>query len=82
MKGVLALAALVALVGCSAESKDEAKSYTYSYTFNGCATGEHTFSSLSDMCAALQNETLNKNCAQGMRQDRFQADCPGTFTPF
>lgn len=77
-----ALLGLGAAVSGCAEEKAESKTYKYEFTFNNCPTGSHSFSSLSDMCQALQNETLNQGCAQDMRRQYFEQQCPGTFTPF
>lgn len=59
---------------------------SYDYTFNGCPTGRQSFSGTAEevrknLCAALQDETRNKGCAQGMRKKHFASKCPGTFTP-
>jgi hypothetical protein len=55
--------------------------YTYSFTENGCETGEHSFGSKEEMCTALQNEDLNNTCAPGSREDYFKSQaCTGTFT--
>lgn len=50
---------------------------TYSYTLeaNGCSTETQTFSTLAEMCKALQNNTLNNNCALELREDFFAKNC-------
>lgn len=66
----------------SDESRRESQLYVYSFEYNGCKTGEHQFNSIEALCAGLQDEALNKGCAQGMREDEFNfKSCPGTFSP-
>ena len=54
-------------------------SYHYEFTFNGCDTGKHTFSSLEAMCAGLESASLNGGCALAARQQFFGDECTGTF---
>jgi hypothetical protein len=81
----LALAALFLLsasIGCGKTTE----TYEYGFTVNGvdggapgCDTGEQTFPSLVAMCAGLQSDSLNNNCALSARQDFFGKNCTGTF---
>lgn len=68
-------------VGIGKSKKKE--QYKYNLTYNGCSTGEHKFSSKDAMCDALQNNSLNNNCARDLREQHFRGECPGkTFTAF
>ncbi len=74
---VLFLSAFFLHLSCGFGNKDLKKNVppatdqtrSYSFTLSSCSTGEHDFSGddesliLSDFCAALRDETLNKNCA-------------------
>lgn len=46
-----------------------------------CETGAHEFKSKEELCAGLQSEELNQNCAQKLRKSIFQTMCPGSFQP-
>lgn len=56
---------------------------SYQLISNGCDTGKHQFAADSEAevrqayCQALQNETLNHGCAQELRRQRFNQQCPG-----
>lgn len=58
-------------------------SRTYEFSYNGCHTGKHSFNAntLSELknklCPALQNNTLNNNCAFSIRQEYFIENCYG-----
>lgn len=87
-KMVLLFVAVQALVACAKENKSESHRNSYELSENGCSTGAHEFSSGSDedtqrqICSALQDEELNKGCAQDLRRIQFEETCPGqTFTP-
>lgn len=73
---------LFSAFGCGVDSSTELKEYKYGFSYNDCHTGNHTFSSLSDLCHALQNEELNRYCAQDQRRSMFERECPGSYTPF
>jgi hypothetical protein len=85
----LGLAALLVLLGAGCgkstgtESAAETATTSYRYDFNdsGCDTGTHVFSTLTDVCAGLQNEALNHSCAVAERENAFYKywNCPGTF---
>jgi hypothetical protein len=62
-------------------AKQNDASYTYSLDDNGCQTGSHSFYSLGDYCAALENNSLNNGCAQTERGNLFSQKCPGGFSP-
>ncbi len=70
-------------VSCDAlnKAKTADQSYTYELNINDCPTGSHSFSNLTDYCAALQNNTLNNNCALSERSNLFAEKCPGGFSP-
>lgn len=57
------------------------EAFTYEYTENGCNTGKHSFSTLDAYCAALENNSLNNNCAVNSRQSAYYQKCSGTFSP-
>ncbi len=63
------------------KAKTDDQSYTYDLNVNGCPTGSHSFSNLTDYCAALENNSLNNNCAQTERGNLFAQKCPGGFSP-
>ncbi len=64
--------------GCDSTSKSEDLNYSYSY--NGCQTGEQHFSSMNDMCEGLKSENLNHRCARELRERVFhEHSCPGNF---
>jgi len=70
------------MTACNASSNNNTQDISYELTENGCATGKHSFSSTSDLCAALQNNSLNNNCAYSLREEEFNSRCPGqTFNP-
>jgi hypothetical protein len=60
----------------------------YQFNWDGCDTGNQEFiSSNADdaraqLCAALQDSSLNKRCAESMRKDLFESKCAGkTWNP-
>lgn len=67
MKLILGLLAAVAFVGCNKKVEKKNEAYSYDFTVNGCATGKHTFSSVSALCAGLANDARNNGCAYGER---------------
>lgn len=77
MYRLLFFSASLFITACSVDVGDstEEKKLTYSYTQSGCETGQHSFSSLTDMCLGLANDQLNNNCASRIRCERFQNDC-------
>lgn len=84
MKNILTILCVFVLSACDVDvneggvdAKDNNQTLTYSYTVNGCATGQHSFSSLTAMCRALADDALNNNCAGGVRCERFKQDCHG-----
>ena len=76
---------IVAVVAC--EKKENKKSeihtenYSYQFKYNQCDTEKHEFTSMNELCVALQDEELNQGCAQNLRANHFKENCPGTFTP-
>ncbi len=70
------------LMGSCAPLKDAVKDqFTYSFSEGFCTTGEKSFNTKTEMCIALQNTSSNNGCAQIQRQDFFNSNCSGTFTP-
>jgi hypothetical protein len=67
--------------GCSGSSLTDGlkkqSSFSYELSENGCSTGEKTFNSNDSMCDALKDDALNNYCAQNLRYQKFQSDCPG-----
>jgi HEAT repeat protein len=55
----------------------------YQFELNGCTTGKQEFTSDSygdvarQLCEALQNEELNRRCAQPLRKNFFDKKCSG-----
>ncbi len=68
-------------VGCRGSSLTDGlkkqSSFSYELSENGCSTGQKTFSSNDAMCNALKDDALNNYCAQNLRYQKFQSDCPG-----
>lgn len=56
---------------------NKTESFSYDLTYNDCKTEKHTFSSKQEMCDGLKDESLNKGCAQQLREDYFKLNCPG-----
>jgi len=56
----------------------DSSSMSYSFSFNGCETGEHQFKSLEQYCTGLQDEQLNKGCAVQSRKETYSEKCPST----
>ena len=75
------LGAFVFMNGCSGSSLTDGlkkqSSFTYELSENGCSTGEKTFSTNDAMCNALKDDAFNNYCAQNLRYQKFQSDCPG-----
>lgn len=67
-------------VAATTNNQSQSESRSYELEENGCNTGKHQFSSLSEMCDALKNDSLNHYCAYSLRRSYFQqSNCPGTF---
>ncbi len=67
----------------SDETNTKTETFSYEFQYNGCKTGRQSFKSKGDLCNALQNNTLNNNCASGLRANYFQKNCPNqTFNAF
>jgi len=65
------------LVACSKKVEKKNESYSYDFTQNGCATGKHSFSSVSALCAGLADDARNHGCAFSLRyQMAKQHNCP------
>ncbi len=80
------ISSLTLLSSCQKDAdnitSDRTESRSYEFTENGCATGKQSFASKDELCAALQNETLNKGCALSLRERYFKGQCPGqVFKP-
>lgn len=79
--------ATLAVVACEKKESSKSKSQTrienfsYQFEYNGCDTKKHEFSSLNELCSALQDDGLNEGCARNLREDYFKDNCSGTFTP-
>ena len=77
--GFATLVGLLASASCGGGGK------SYDYTFSdatgaGCTTGDLTFTSLGAMCATLQSDSVNSNCALASRMTFFAQKCTGQFT--
>lgn len=60
----------------------DSSEYNYTFSYNNCETGKHTFSSLTQLCDGLKDDSLNHGCAESMREDYFKAKgCAGSFSP-
>ncbi len=72
------------LISCDVVSKAAKNNEGLSYNLevNGCKTDSHSFNSLDEYCAGLQNNALNNDCAQSARESLFNQKCSGVFTPF
>jgi len=84
MKTLLICIFTISLAACgnsSTNSADDSSggsstSLTYQMSENGCDTGKHSFSSLSEYCAGLKNYALNNNgCAYSLRSDLYGTKC-------
>lgn len=54
--------------------------FSYDFSFNGCKTGQHRFSTLEEMCIGLKDKILNNSCALEMRKSYFlEKKCVGNF---
>jgi hypothetical protein len=53
------------------------QSLSYNLTENGCSTGNQSFSTQDALCNGLRDDALNNYCAQSLRFQKFQNDCPG-----
>lgn len=60
----------------------------YRFDINGCDTKAQSFSAadtagaLALLCEGLQDDSLNRSCAERERKAEFaRKECPGTFTP-
>ncbi len=49
-------------------------------TGSACSTGVHRFATFKELCEAIQNDSLNLNCAETKRRRFFADFCDGTFT--
>ncbi len=78
---IVAIGLISACGNDNAEGDNTTKSLSYNFEYNGCKTEKHTFDSETAYCEGLQSHSLNKGCAQKLRELDFQAKkCPGTFT--
>lgn len=55
--------------------ESQMQSFKYEFEQNGCNTGKKEFSSKSEMCQGLQQESLNNGCALELRKDYFKQMC-------
>lgn len=59
--------------------------YNHKYSFahivgsEKCTTGEQKFKNIETMCAALQHDLFNNNCALDLRKKYFYENCSGDF---
>ena len=66
------------LSACGKDEVSRAPQYDYTFTETGvCTTGLHSYSRLPDLCAALTSMSSNNNCAESLRENYFQSQCPG-----
>ena len=84
MKKIILILSIISLTGCDVRVDDGGvdaqggkQNLKYSYSVNGCETGEKSFSSLTDLCYGLANDEMNNFCAGDLRCDRFKRDCQG-----
>jgi|GEM_PF-4216724 len=82
----MVLGLVVVLAGCgNGQDYDQLyNSYNYKFTetfgSSTCTTGDQSFLSLTDLCTALQRDSVNNNCALAQRQLLFTShSCPGSF---
>lgn len=94
MKTQLLLVGAIGLTlsACSSKSGNQGSKKTtmareaYQFELNGCNTGlqEFVHSSADEarrmMCETLQNDDINKGCAEFLRRDHFESKCSGVFT--
>ena len=69
---VLSIAAC-ALMACSVE--DKSSSLKYSFSENGCETGEKSFSNLETLCVTIQDDSANNYCAGSLRYQYYKEKC-------
>ncbi len=79
----IAIIFLIAIACASCTQLQDAANEEFKYSFSEgfCTTGEKSFSTLSQMCTALKNNSYNNGCAQAQRQSYFESKCSGTWTP-
>lgn len=54
--------------------------YSYQIIGQGCHTGEHEFETFDQVCEALRDNSLNRECAVQEREDLFfTSECSGSF---
>lgn len=98
IKTILVLIAVAAVAyGCKGSSQSNstskksasinelntAVSSSYEFSNTQCSTGKQAFDSVAKYCTGLQNNTLNKSCAQQSRESLFSKNCLGqTFKSF
>ena len=63
--------------GSNLDVTTSTKSFTYKLEDSGCKTGEHSFTSKSDYCNGLKDDSLNGGCASSGRQDLYNLNCTG-----
>lgn len=57
-------------------------SYNFDVSVNGArCVAKKEFNNKADYCIGLQDETLNKGCAQSARERSYSADCGNDFQP-
>lgn len=68
--------------GAISESFESSLRLNYEFSEAGgewsaeCTTGNHSFTSLAEMCMYLQNDEFNQDCADDARMDLFNEKCP------
>lgn len=55
----------------------EAEMYSYALEGRNCATGEHSFHTLEEVCSALLDHQLNNECLEDERLDLHAKHCQG-----
>jgi hypothetical protein len=78
---IWALVLAMNVAACNSESESTSFERSYQYSYNGCDTGKHQFTSLSSFCAGLKDYRRNNNgCAYSIRKYAFEeAGCSGVF---
>lgn len=74
--GLAGLLGLCLAAACGGNGKT---SYEYTFSETGCMTGDMTFTSLQEMCTALQSDSVNNSCALVSRMSFFASHCTGAF---
>lgn len=89
MNKLLLITLSLAFIGCGKDampwSKDkvyikstppaEAEMYSYELSRGACSTGSHSFHTITEVCQALLDEDLNRQCAEEERLELYRTNC-------